>query len=156
MAITINFDFKVNVVQPFLTRGLQSSSKQHINLTGEFKFTKPKPIETQNGVFLEVEPVRDLTSQEKVEQLKARLGSAFEQLDIFAKIIDKRCKDIIVSYDPSKKSEEGISGSCEKIYGSASGKITYPMYAKAIEMLHKLDQFLAHRTVQNEGALDGI
>jgi len=152
-AISQSFDFQILVVQPELTRGLSQGSKNKLNTTGEFIFTPPEQIiPTLAEQASTVKPVEEDT---EVQDALDNLQSEKEQINRFISIIDNRCKHIVVNYNPNLKSDEGITDACEKVFNQADGRITYTMYAQAVDYLQQLDLFMGHRTIQNEGSLDG-
>jgi hypothetical protein len=153
MLISLTFDVQLKIIRPALTKGLDPFANKGLSPIPEFKFTKPKQVEVETGVFLSQEEHSVVAPL--IDAVKSRLSETLKNLDLVIQTIDQRCQGISVVYDINKKSDEAIASSCEKIYGSATGTITYSMYTKAVETLHKLDRFLAHKTILNEGTLDG-
>lgn len=152
-AVETDFDFKISIIQPELTRGLPSSSKDRINLSGEFIYTPPAQINpTFSAQTTELKP-EDV--EDTIESLNGDLKEQREQIDRLLAIIDQRCSHLIATYNPNLKKDEAIAEACEKIFGVADGRITYKMYAATIEKLQKLELFMGHRSIQNQGLLDG-
>jgi hypothetical protein len=153
-AISDKIDFVLSVIQPKLTKGLRTEARERLNLSGDFKFTEPKQITVTSPLFAAQEPPQ-LTPSEITEGTLGRLNDAFDQLNIFCKIVDKRCKHITVNYDPNKKGDEAITDACSKVFSLADGTITYDMYVRSVQFLGKLERYMGHRSAQNEGFLDG-
>lgn len=150
MPIEIDFDFKIVVTSPFLTKSLSRSVRERLTASGEFTFTEPKQVEVRLSA---AEPASQLEGPDVTDSLKIQLDETLGKMDNLASIIDSRCKHIIVTYDPNKKSDEAIAEACLKIFGEATGQITYKMYVEVIKYLQKLDKFLAHKSVENEGVI---
>lgn len=151
--ISIDFDYLLKVIRPILTKPLANKDKTILITTGDFKFTSPKPVILESQAIAPTLSPIQYTKEDKATYYEAELDNLYNELDKYGKVIDKKCKHLLVYYFPEKKEHEYITESCSKIFGDSSGIITYDMYSKAVAQMQKLDKLLAHRAAENNGTL---
>jgi len=150
-SINKNFDYRLVVILPTVTRGLNSDDKSELASFGGFQYTPSKivqPAEVQPSV-----PIEILDYKANNEALKIKLQEDKRLLNLYADTIDKRCAHLTVYYDPSNPDYESVTEACNAIFGTTDGKISYNMYRDALEFQHKLDNHIAQRSVESGGGI---
>ncbi len=159
--VSENFDVRIKVVFPFLTKSLPKDDSERINATGTFNFEPPPQVDTAQGVVVEASPVRDVNRNDRVETLRNDLQSLLEDFNRIQEVMKRKAEHIVLAYDPELAQNEALTNAEAEIFGAdefgvPSGRITYEMYEQVVEYHEKINKYISHLSIENEGALDGI
>jgi len=149
--ITQNFDVKIRVVHPFLTKSLSDSDTTRIAATGTFTFTPQPQVDTAQASLASEGFEQDDALQDKVEKVKGDLLKAIDDISRIEEAIRKKAGHITYNYDPELAENESIANAEEDIFGVASGRITYDMYVATLKFEEKINKFIAHMSMESDG-----
>lgn len=153
--VSEDFDVKVRVVFPFLTKSLSTDDNQQINATGNFNFEPPPQVDTAQGLGTGESPVTETTAEDRAEGLKNDLGDLLKRFNRIQEAMKKRSQHIILRYDPELTENEALANAETDLFGVASGAITYAMYEQVIGYEEKVNKYISHLSIENEGVLNG-
>jgi hypothetical protein len=157
MAVIIeNFDVKIRVVFPFLTKSLPKNDSSRINATGNFNFSPPPQVDTAQGLVLEESPVKGQNYTERVDNLKSGLDQLMIDFDKIQDIMRKRSQHLILTYDPELTENEALANAEIDLFGSASGRITYQMFEQVLAYQEKINKYISHLSVENGGTVERV
>lgn len=150
-----NFDVRIQIVHPLLTKSLNKQDKSTLKATGSFKFDPRPQVDVATSSLLQENFVPAEEPSDRVENLKTDLSSIFSDLEKIEEAIKKRAGHITLEYDPEVAENESLANAEEVIYGNASGSITYERYKSTIDFMSRVDKFISHQNVENRGVLSG-
>ena len=155
-AITEDFDIKIRVVFPYLTKSLPKDDSDTITATGNFNFEPPPQVETPIGATTTSSPIKGINPSARADTLKSNLNSLAADFDNIQEAFRKRAKHIALKYDPELAQNESLANAEISIFGFASGEITYEMFDLVIDYENKIDKYISHMSIENEGVLSGV
>lgn len=154
--VSDNFDVKIRVIFPFLTRSLPVDDNTRINATGNFNFEPPPQVDTAQGLIVSESPVKEKTRKEKADDVKKDLCDLLLEFDKIQDVIKRRSKHITLKYDPELTKNEALADAEIEIFGQASGRITYDMYEQVLAYQEKINKYISHISIENGGQLDSV
>lgn len=155
-AVSENFDVKIRVVFPFLTRSLPKNDNDKINATGNFNFTPPPQVNTAQGLAVSENLVKAPSYSDRISNLKNGLSGLMNDFDKIQDVIRKRCKHIVLVYDPELTENEALANAEIDLFGVASGRITYEMFEQVLSYQEKINKYISHLSVENGGAVGRV
>jgi len=155
-AVTTDFDVKIRVVFPFLTKSLPQDDNERINATGNFNFEPPPQVDTALGHAVSESPVQETNKKERREELKTGLTGLLDRFDKIQDAMRKRSKHITMEYDPEVTENESLTNAEIEIFGSASGSITYEKFEEVLAFHEKIYKYIAHLSVENKGTVGRV
>lgn len=154
-AITESFDVRIRVVYPLLTKSLPKDDSKRINATGNFNFEPPPQVDTTQGLAAKSSPVKSIGVEERVDNLKNGLDALLVDFDRIQDMMRKRAGHITLEYDSELTQNEALANAEAELFGGASGQITYSMFEEALALQEKVDKYISHMSVENDGVLNG-
>ena len=152
-AISDNFDVKIRVVFPFLTKSLNTDDSSRINATGTFNFSPPPQVDTAQGTAVQSSPVKATPVQERARVLKGDLEDLLAGFNRIQEAMRSRAQHIVLKYDPELAENEALANAEVDLFGFASGAITYNMFNQVLDYQQKIDKYISHLSIENEGVL---
>lgn len=154
-AISETFDVKIRVVFPFLTKSLSDDDSSAINATGNFNFNPPPQVSTVSSQISE-NIVKEQTTKQRKERVREGLTGLLDDFDKIFRAMRERAQHIVLTYDPELAQNEALADAEEKIFGAASGRITYDMFEQVLEFQSKVDKYISHSSIENGGTIDSV
>lgn len=154
--VTDDFDVKIRVVFPFLTKSLPKDDNQRINATGNFNFEPPPQVDTATGSTVGTSPIQETNKEERKEELRTGLINLLERFDKIQSAMEKRSKHITMEYDPEITENEVLANAEIEIFGSASGSITYKKFEEVLAFHEKINKYIAHLSIENKGTVGRV
>lgn len=147
MQIKKNFDVKISVVFPYLTKNISEKDSERISRNTLFKYEAQRAIPTPQ---LAAEPV---TTQEEEEdspatKLAKRFKKIYDDFDALKRQAEKNLEGVVYLYDVTSLNYEDIATADESIFGWASGEITFTKYKQAMEMKEMIEEEMQRREIQ--------
>lgn len=155
-AVTDNFDVKIRVVFPYLTRSLPKNDNDRINATGNFNFNPPPQVDTAQGLILDPNPVKELSNESRIENLKTGLDNLLDDFDKIQEAMRKKASHLVLVYDPELTENEPLANAEKELFGSASGRITYKMFEEVLAFQEKINKYISHLSIENRGTLSRV
>ena len=137
MQVTKNFDVKISVVHPYLTRNISEKDSERISRNTLFKYEPQKAIETPQ---LASQSVADVAAK-----LIQRFKDIYDGFDTLREKAANRLSDIVYEYDVTVLENEAIAVAEESIFGAATGTITFKKYKQAIELSELIEEEIRRR-----------
>jgi len=150
--VTNNFDVKIRIVHPLLTKPLPSTDRNRIQATGSFTFEPPPQVDVGQGPVSSLDLRQDEALEDKIQSVRNGLEKAIDDIDRLEELLRKRSGHITFRYDAELADNEDIALAEEDIFGFASGAITYDMYMGVLKFEEKINKFISHMSMENEGA----
>ena len=150
------FKVKIRVVFPYRTRTLPEKDNERINAVGGFNYQPPPTVESASAELLNGSSFEPRTQKEKVQELKDGLRSLADRFEKLLNLARKRSKHISLEYDPELTANESLASAEMDIFGSSSGVITYDMFEKTILFKEKINKYISHLSIENEGRLSNV
>jgi hypothetical protein len=154
-AVSENFDFKIKVVFPLLTKSLTDDDSSRITATGNFNFEPPPQVDTAQGQSVGESPVTQKEPNERVETLKSEFKDILGDLDLIEDAMKKRSGHITFKYDPELAENEVMANAEEALFGIATGSITFDQFLEVIKYQRKINKYISHTSIENEGLFTG-
>ena len=155
-AVTENFDVKIRVIFPFLTKSLPTDDSTRINATGNFNFEPPPQVDTAQGAVVSQSSVKEISKPERVQNLKTGLDELMDDFDLIQKVMRKRAGHIALNYDPELTKNEALASAEMDLFGASSGRITYAMFEEVLAYHEKINKYISHMSIENGGPLDAV
>lgn len=155
-SINFNADMKIKVVYPQLTKKMSGSDKSQLGQTGTFKYEPRPQVETAQASNTEVNFSPSTPQKERFNKLGVDLDDLISQAEKIEAAFRKRAADVVVEYDALDIANESISDAEATIFGVASGKITYAMYESMLEFEDKINKWISHQSIINDGKLNSV
>ena len=140
--ISEDFDVKIRVIFPFLTKSLPADDSERISATGTFNFDPPPQVDTAQGAAVNENRVKETPAADRVTSLKGELEDLLAGFDRIQEAMKKRSNHIILRYDPELTQNEALANAEADLFGVASGKITYQMYEQIVEYQEKINKYI--------------
>ena len=153
--ISEDFDVRVKVIFPFLTKSLSDSDSERINATGTFSFDPQPQVDTTESVQATTQEVKEANPTDRIENLTEDLCTLENRFERIEQTFAKRASHIVLEYDPELSENESLANEEHDIFGVASGKITYNMFREVLKYQEKINKFISHKSIENAGALSG-
>jgi len=153
-AISENFDVRIRVVFPFLTKSLPKDDSERINATGTFNFDPPPQVDVAQGQAIGASPVKETSPKDRAKNLKDELVDLLAGFNRIQEAVRRRSQHITFKYDPELAENEALANAEADLFGTASGAITYDMFDKVMEYNEKIDKYISHLSIENEGVLN--
>jgi len=150
------FDVKIRVIFPRITKPLPEKDNAQINAVGNFNYEPPKTVASTSDVIADNDIFIPKTNKEKVENLKNTLSDLENKFEKILKYINKKCKHIVLEYDPNLTKNEALAAAEAELFGYASGAITYDMYEQTVRFQEKIDRYISHLSIENNGRLESV
>jgi hypothetical protein len=150
-----NFDFKIDIVFPFLTKDLKDKDSDKINATGNFTFVSRPQVDTAVGPITSLNFEKISDKNDTVKRLKNGFASILGDIERIEKAMEAKARHITLKYDPELSENEALAEAEESIFGLASGNITYGMYKEVLDFENKIDKYISHQSIENGGVLGG-
>lgn len=147
---------KIRVVYPQLTKKMSGSDKSYLGQTGTFKYEPRPQVETAQVGNTEVNFSPSTPEKERFSKLGENLDDLIAQAEKIEAAFRKRAKNIVVEYDPTDAQNESLTDAESTLFGAASGRITYAMYERILEFEDKINKWISHQSIINDGKLNGI
>lgn len=155
-AETEDFDVKIRIIFPSLTKSLPQKDSERINATGTFNFEPQPQVDTTQGIAATEDFVQETNNKERVATLKNNFDEMIAELDRIGAAFEKRAKHITLEYDPELAENEALANAEMDIFGSVSGKITYEMFKQTVDFENKINKFISHQAIENEGVFGSV
>jgi O-acetylhomoserine/O-acetylserine sulfhydrylase-like pyridoxal-dependent enzyme len=155
-AVTDDFDVKIKVVFPYLTKSLPTDDNERINATGNFNFDSRPQVDTAQGTIVSESPEAAISTAERVDNLKTGLQELLDDFDRIQAAMKEKAKHITLVYDPELTKNEALASAEAEIFGGAGGVITYEMFEQVLAYHEKLNKYISHLSVENGGTLDSV
>lgn len=144
-------DVLIKVVHPFLTKSLSSKDSSRLKATGTFNYVGQEQVDIGQSSLSSDNFSQDKTAQDKAEEIQDGLKKAINDINRIQEAIAKKANHIVFRYDPELAENEAIAQAEEDIFGFASGVITYEKYVAILEFEEKINKFISHMSIENEG-----
>ena len=154
--ISDSFDVKIRVVFPRITKSLPDKDSEQISAIGAFTFSPPPTVDTTTSAAATSSLSQQVAEDDDVEKLKNDFNDLLADIERIEKVFAKRTGHIKLEYDPERVENDALATAEENIFGGASGVITYDMYKKVIDFQQKINKFISHQSIENEGMLSGV
>lgn len=155
-AVTDNFDVKIRIVFPFLTKSLSEDDSDRINATGNFNFEPPPQVDTAQGAIISESPIQELSKTERIENLKNELAEMLDEFDKIQEAMKAKAKHIVLVYDPELTKNEALAEAELELFGTQSGRISYEMFEEVLAYQEKINKYISHMSIENGGPLDSV
>ena len=150
MQIVKNFDAKIRVVYPYITKGISDSDSERINRNTLMKYEPQKTIVSPTSISATEKPV---AQEERVKDLMKSLHTTHKKMGQLKKIGKKGIENVVYEYDVDDLDNEMLGDAEESLFGAATGKITFAKYQRALAYSRLIDAEIRRRTVANGGSL---
>jgi len=154
-AVSESFDVRIRVIYPRLTKSLPEDDSKRINATGNFNFEPPPQVDTAQGLAAESSPIKEKSTEERVDNLKKGLDGLLIDFDRIQDMMRKRAGHIVLEYDPELTQNEALANAEAELFGGASGQITYSMFEQTLALQEKVNKYISHMSIENDGVLNG-
>jgi len=144
MQVTKNFDVKISVVHPYLTRNISEKDSERISRNTLFKYEPQKAIETPQLASQSVADEEE-SSADVAAKLIQRFKDIYDGFDTLREKAANRLSDIVYEYDVTVLENEAIAVAEESIFGAATGTITFKKYKQAIELSELIEEEIRRR-----------
>ena len=151
-----NFDVKIQVVYPYLTKSLNNKDRETVKAIGTFKFESRPQVETATSGAVQNNFVKAKSAADRAQTLKDKFGVLLSDLEKVEEVIKKRAGHITLKYNPELTENEALTNAEETVFGYPSGEITYARFKETIDFLSKVDKYISHQNVENQGVLSGV
>lgn len=153
--ISVSADVQISVIFPFLTKSLSSSQRDRVLATGSFPYIpKPQVATAQASSVREIIDEQP-TTEDRIKNLKTDFDEMLARLKKIKDATRRRAKNIVFEYDPTLTENESYSDAEETLFGFASGTITFAMYESMLEFEKKIDRWIGHKAISQEGLQNG-
>lgn len=150
--ITTNYDVKINIIRPFITKNISEVDLSKITQTNTLKYEALKTTAPQSSledvIRNEISPLDSL--KESIEHM----DSIYNQFDDLAALAEKDLNKIVYTYDVSLLENELMANAERALFGSASGVITFAKYKKVLAYEQLLNRQISENMINNGGVLD--
>jgi len=154
--ISFNADMKIKVVYPQLTKQMSGSDKNYLGQTGTFKYEPRPQVETAQANNTEVNFSPSTSEKDRFNKLGENLDDLIAQAEKVEAAYRKRAEGVVVEYDVTDANNESIVDAENTLFGGASGKITYAMYERILDFEDKINKWISHQSIINDGKLNSV
>jgi hypothetical protein len=154
--ISFNADMKIKVVFPPLTKSLSGGDRNKIGQTGTFKYEPRPQVETAQAINTETNFTPSTPEQDRFQKLGEDLDDLIAQAEKIEKVFRKRAAGIAFEYDVNNIQNESLIEAERDIFGVASGRVTYAMYEEILALEEKINKWISHQSIINDGSLGGV
>lgn len=154
--INFNADFKIKVVYPYLTRSLTKDDKTRIGATGSFRYTPKPQVDSAQSANTTANYKEPASTKERAAKLQDGLLDLLKQIEQISQSMSKRAKGVVFKYDPALAENEEYTDAEETLFGFASGVITFDMYKQILDFEEKIDRWIGHQSIENNGKINGV
>jgi len=151
-----SFDVRINIIFPLLTKSLNDKDVDRIKATGAFNFESRPQVDTAIGELASLSFEKTTGTKERVENLKKEFNNMLGDFARLEKAMEKKASHIVLKYDPEVAENETLTDAEETLFGVATGEITYQMYKKVLDYEHKVNKYISHQSVENQGAFSAV
>jgi hypothetical protein len=155
-AISFNADLKIRVVFPTLTKSLPTSDRNKLGQTGTFKYEPRPQVETAQASNTETNFTASTPQKDRFNKLGEDLDDLIAEAERIEKVYRERSQGIVFEYDPANAQNEALATAEREIFGSASGRITYTMFEQILNLEEKINKWISHQSIINDGQLNGV
>lgn len=153
--ISQNYDVRIKVIFPLLTKSISNKDVSRINATGSFSYQPQKQVDVIPQAVLDVNIIPEQNKDAETEKIKEDFGIILRDLKAIEEAFRKRSKHIILKYDAETTENEALANAEAALFGNASGEITYDMYAKTLAYEQKINKYISHQSIENKGVFGG-
>lgn len=153
--ITVFSDVQIRVVLPFVTKSLNEDQRERVLATGTFPYIPKPQVESVQAVSVRQISDETLETDKRINRLKVDFDEMLAKLKRIKDAARRRAKNIVFEYDPLLTENEAYTDAEETLFGFASGTITYSMYESILEFEKKLDRWIGHKAISQEGLPNG-
>jgi hypothetical protein len=148
-----NFDVKINVIFPHITKSMPVKDSKRIQETTFFKYEPQKSIAQTEG-SLSFEKIEEQTNEQKMDELNQELEGLKNDFKRLEDQSNKAFKNYAFSYDVNDVKNEALRTAEEAIFGTATGIITQDKYKKVLNLMSAIDELIMEKTIDNGGTLN--
>jgi len=153
--VSVFADVKISVVFPFLTKSLKEEQRERVLATGTFPYVPKPQIESVQATSVAQITDEAIDTDRRISRLKVDFDEMLSRLRKIKDAARRRAKNIVFEYDPTLTENEAYTDAEETLFGVASGSITYAMYESLLEFEKKLDKWIGHKAISQEGLPNG-
>jgi hypothetical protein len=153
--ISVFADVQIIVVFPFLTKSLKEDQRERVLATGTFPYVPKPQVESIQAASSRQISDELLDTTGRVDRLKKDFDDMLKRLAKIREATRKRAKNVVFEYDPTLAENESYADAEETLFGVASGTITYAMYESLLDFEKKLDKWIGHKAISQEGLPNG-
>lgn len=154
--VTKEFDVKIRVILPRLTKGISAQDKERIEARTLFKYEPQSPVQQPVAAQSSKDDGQEISLTELREQALQEMRDLSKDFKKMRDAAGKRLASIEFRYDPEAIENESYRDAEEGLFGIATGVIGYDKYLKAQEYSQKIDEEIRRRLVANGGTLDAV
>lgn len=155
MQIKKNFDVKIKIVFPYLTKNMSDKDSERISRSTLFKY-KPQESIASPQMVSQSEISEEKDDKDLALELIKRLKNIYDGLADLKKIARRGLKDIVYRYDVKNPENEQIYLAEEGLFGIPTGEITLNKYESALQFKSLIEKEVTRRAlakgVENEVA----
>jgi hypothetical protein len=153
--VSIFADVRISVVFPFLTKSLKEEQRERVLATGIFPYVPKPQVESVQAASVRQVVDESIDTDRRISRLKVDFDDMLNRLRKIKDAARRRAKNIVFEYDPVLTENEAYTDAEETLFGVASGTITYSMYESLLEFEKKLDKWIGHKAISQEGLPNG-
>jgi len=150
-----SYDYEIKVISLDSTESLNIEDARQIYDSGLFRYTPPKIILSEQKGSTEIKEEEELSVKQRARNVSNEIGNMLEDVNVLLGIFNKRSKGITFQFDPEDLKNESLANAEDTLFGTMTGKITYAMYQKVLVLEDKIDKWLSHTAISNNGNLYG-
>lgn len=142
-----NFDTKITVIFPTISRTIPLKDSNKIRETNFVKYEPQKAV-TQVAVSSAV--IEESPSNWMTDAIKdmSELESDFARIEDVA---DKQLRDKIFKYDIKDPRNDALLEAEMEIFGQVTGVITYDMFKEVLLLKDVVQEMISNHTIENGG-----
>ena len=152
--ITI-YDVCIKVTSPAMTHSLMATDTYTLYDQGIFTYTAPIDVEYEKTGNIIIKESVSATSKERIAIVSTQITDMLQEIGKILGVFANRAGNITLTYDTQSLANEALASAEETIFGTKTGKITYSMYEKVLYLEGKIDKWLSHSSMVNQGAVHG-
>lgn len=154
--VTKEFDVKIRVVLPRLTKGISTQDKERIEAKTLFKYEPQSPVQQPMAAQSSSQDESEISLTELREQALEEMRDLSKDFKKMRDAAGKRLASVEFKYDVDAVENESYRDAEEGLFGIATGVIGYDKYLKVQEYSKKIDEEIRRRLIANGGTLDAV